>query len=150
MTQDDVVKLISEKLKLIRTEDGLTQIKMAELLGVSKKTLVQIEKGRTKASWTLTVAVCALFRDSEVLRNALGEDPVDMIETLAHESIEKPKEKTMGGKVWWVEVEKHGCFRLQRNMISQHYRILDEDDYRWYSTFDQDMAFNKFHSLTKR
>ena len=65
---------------------------MAEVLGISK-TLVQIEKGRTNAGWTNTVAICALFRDSEVLQNTLGDDPLVVIETMAHNSTNNFKEK---------------------------------------------------------
>lgn len=32
-------------IKLIRTEAGLTQDRTAEMIGISKKTLVQVEKG---------------------------------------------------------------------------------------------------------
>ena len=43
----------------------------------------------------------------------------------------------MGGKIWWKELAKQGEFRLQQNVISQHYRILDEQNYRLYSSFDE-------------
>ena len=70
---------------------------MAEVLGISKK-LVQIEKGRTNAGWTNTVAICALFRDSEVLQNTLGDDPLVVIETMAHNSTNNFKKKNIGRK----------------------------------------------------
>ncbi|WP_100404012.1 helix-turn-helix transcriptional regulator, partial [Bacillus sp. FJAT-42315] len=109
MDKQQVNELLSGKLKLIRTEKGYTQDKMSEVLGMSKKTLVQIEKGRTLAGWTTVVALCALFRESEILQGCLGDDPVEMVETIAHNSISTPKEKTMGGRVWWREVEScHG------------------------------------------
>jgi Predicted transcriptional regulators len=44
MGKKQFVKLMDEKLKLIRTEYGLTQDKMALILGISKKTLIEIEK----------------------------------------------------------------------------------------------------------
>ena len=34
--------------------------------------------------------------------------------------------------VWW--------FRLQQNVISQHYRILDSNNFRLISTFDEQIA----------
>ncbi|WNF38257.1 helix-turn-helix domain-containing protein [Bacillaceae bacterium IKA-2] len=140
MDKEQVTELISSKMKLIRTERGYTQFKMAEVLGMSKKTLVQIEKERTKAGWTNVIAVCALFRSSEVLQSALGSDPLEIIEIVAHESISRPKQKTMGGKVWWKEISKKNRFYLQQNLVSLHFRIIDEDDYRWFSTFDQNEA----------
>jgi DNA-binding XRE family transcriptional regulator len=46
MNKNEFIKLLDGKLKLIRTEYGLTQDKMASVLGISKKTLVEIEKNR--------------------------------------------------------------------------------------------------------
>ena len=148
MNKTDVIILISNKLKLIRIEYDYTQDKMAEILGVSKKTLVQIEKGRNHGSWTLTAAACALFRESEILISLLGADPLEVIETIAHEKIDSPKDKTMGGKVWWKEVKVMGKFRLQQNIISQHYRILDDLDFRWYSSFNGEDALSKINELS--
>jgi DNA-binding XRE family transcriptional regulator len=142
-----IIELISTKVKLIRTEKGYTQDKMAEVLGISKKTLVQIEKGRTNAGWTNTVAICALFRDSEVLQFSLGDDPLVVIETMAHNSTSIFKEKTLGGKVWWKQIQEKGSFRLQQNLISQHYRILDNQDYRWFNSFDLEEALKQFDTL---
>ncbi|WP_152446657.1 helix-turn-helix domain-containing protein [Bacillus sp. THAF10] len=148
MDQTEVIHLVSSKLKLIRIEHDYTQDKMAEILGISKKTLVQIEKGRNPAGWTLTVATCTLFRESEILSSILGPDPLEVIETIAHEKIDHPKDKTMGGKVWWKDVKKAGEFRLQQNVISQHYRILDDLDFRWYSSFQKEDALQRLTELT--
>ncbi len=52
MNREEFIKKIDEKLKLIRNEKGFTQDKMAEIIGISKKTLVQIEKGRVSIGWT--------------------------------------------------------------------------------------------------
>lgn len=38
--------------------------------------------------------------------------------------------KTMGGEVFWENVESRAGFRLQWNPFLQHYRILDSDDVR--------------------
>ncbi len=147
MNKELIIELISTKAKLIRTEKGYTQDKMAEVLGISKKTLVQIEKGRTNAGWTNTVAICALFRNSEVLQSSLGDDPLVVIETMAHNSTSKFKEKTLGGKVWWKQIQEKGNFRLQQNLISQHYRILDKHDYRWFNLFDLEEALEQLDTL---
>lgn len=149
MKKSEVSELISNKMKLIRTEFGYTQDKMAEVLGISKKTLVQIEKGRTEANWTHVIAVCAVFRNSEILQATLGNDPLEIIETLAHNSVSSPKEKTMGGKVWWKDVKKKNSYRIQQNLISQHYRIIDDDDYRWFSSFDKEEAVERLEEMAK-
>ncbi|WP_458412985.1 helix-turn-helix domain-containing protein [Schinkia sp. CFF1] len=149
MDRETTIVLISEKIKLIRTELGFTQDKMAEILGISKKTLVQIEKGRNTANWTTIVTVCALFNNSEVLNSKLGDDPVEFIKLIAFNNTEGRKEKTLGGKVWWKEVYKKGNFRLQQNVISNHYRILDDENYRWYSTFNLDDAKKRCNELVE-
>ncbi|WP_449537418.1 helix-turn-helix domain-containing protein [Ferdinandcohnia sp. Marseille-Q9671] len=148
MDKEYITQLLSEKMKLVRTEKGYTQDKMAEILGISKKTLVQIEKGRIQAGWTCVVAVCALFRDSETIQAALGEDPIDVLEIVGHNGIDRAKERTMGGKVWWKELQHSGEFRLQQNVISQHYRILDNANFRWYSSFDKSEAITRFNELS--
>ena len=124
-------------MRLIRLERGYSQEKMATIIGISKKTLVEIEKERILANWTTVIAVCALFKESEILQATLGDEPFEVVETIAHEEIIQPKLKSMGGKIWWKELAKQGEFRLQQNVISQHYRILDEQDYRLYSSFDE-------------
>ncbi|HHT7191476.1 TPA: transcriptional regulator, partial [Bacillus cereus] len=57
------------------------------------------------------------------------------------------KVKTLGGKMFWNEIAKKGEFRVQQNVISQHFRILDDNDYRWYSTFEEDEVMKHFHEL---
>ncbi len=147
MNRDDLILLISNKLKLIRTEKDFTQDKMAEMLGLSKKTLVQIEKGRTLAGWTTTIAVCTLFRRSDILLHELGDDPLIIIDTLVFESHNRPRLKTMGGVIWWKEIKRNTNYILQQNLISQHYRILDNDNYNIYSSFDEAESLQRFNEL---
>lgn len=147
MNKEQVIELISGKIRLIRLEKGYSQEKMADVMGMSKKTLVQIEKGRTLSGWANVIAVCALFRDSEVLQSLLGDEPLEIIETIAHNGIDRPKEKTLGGKFWWKEIETRGGFIMQQNLISNHYRILDEDNYRWFSSFDKDETMKRLYEL---
>ncbi|RHW37692.1 XRE family transcriptional regulator [Lysinibacillus yapensis] len=135
-------------MKLVRTEQDLSQDKMAEMLGISKKTLVQIEKGRITANWTTVVAFCTLFNQSELLYSVLGDEPIYLVRLIANKSESTPKEKTMGGVFWWKEVIAKGDFRLQQNLISNHYRILDENNYRWYSSFEKDEAIKRLDELS--
>lgn len=148
MNKETVIDLISKNVRLIRLDRGYSQEKMATVLGISKKTLVQVEKERTSIGWTNAVVVCALFKDSQILKHILGEEPFEVIETLAHDGMNTPKVKTLGGKMFWNEIAKKGKFRVQQNMISQHFRILDDSEYRWYSTFEEEDVMNRFHELT--
>lgn len=147
MNKEQLIELISNKIRLIRLEKNYSQEKMADIMGISKKTLIQIEKGRTLSGWTNVIAVCALFRDSEILRSALGDEPLEIIETIAHNGIDRPRDKSMGGRVWWQEIDNQGSFRLQQNVISQHYRILDAKNYRWYSSFEEQEALMRLTEL---
>jgi DNA-binding XRE family transcriptional regulator len=150
LTREEIIAKVSEKLRLIRTEAGYTQDKMADIIGVSKKTLVQIEKGRVFANWSTVVTVCALFRETETLQFLFGNEPLEVIETVAREGIDVRKEKTLGGKVWWKEVERKNSYILQQNIISQHFRIIDVDRFRIFSSFDEKLSKERFIELTSR
>ncbi|MBQ2846019.1 MAG: helix-turn-helix domain-containing protein, partial [Firmicutes bacterium] len=52
MTREEFIKQIDGQVKLVRTEYGFTQDVMARVVGISKKTLVEIEKGRSSLGWT--------------------------------------------------------------------------------------------------
>ncbi len=150
MDKEKIIDILSEKLKLVRTEYNFSQEKMALVLGLSKKTLIQIEKGRTKLGWAQAVALCAIFRESEILQMTLGGNPVETMETIALRDLEAPKNYTWGGKVWWSNLQELGKFRLQRNIISGHYRILDNEKRRWYSSLNKDYIEKKFDYLTEK
>jgi DNA-binding XRE family transcriptional regulator len=140
MNREQLITLISEKLKLIRTEKDLTQDQMSDLLGLSKKTLVQIEKGRIYTGWTTAVAICTLCRESSILQHELGGDPLEVVDLIANNGTLQPKEKTMGGYIWWKNLSEYKGYRLQQNVISQHFRILDTNNFRLLSTFDESIA----------
>ncbi|WP_227394673.1 helix-turn-helix domain-containing protein [Jeotgalibacillus aurantiacus] len=147
MEKEQVVQEIAKKMKLIRTEQSLSQDRMAEILGISKKTLVQIEKERTLPGWNVVVSFTALFENSEILQNTLGNEPLEVIRLVTFGTPEEPYGKTMGGKVWWREIDSQSGYTLQQNLISQHYRIIDQQNFRWYSTFDQNEALERFKQL---
>ncbi len=138
MKKNEIIEILSQKIKIIRVEMDYSQDHMAEILGISKKTLIQIEKGRIKAGWTVIVALCALFRESEIIQNMLGEDPLEVLQLVAHQNHDVPKKVTLGGKVWWIDLESHEGFYLQKNIVSGHYRILDQEQRRWISSFDEE------------
>jgi DNA-binding XRE family transcriptional regulator len=136
MEREEFIVKCNEKLKLIRTEYNFSQEKTAQILGFSKKTVVEIEKGRSSLGWTGAVALCAIFGSSEILSATFGGKPTDVIMALAFEGNEPSYPKTMGGKVWWKPVEERNGFKVQQNIISQHYRILDGKDRRICSSFE--------------
>lgn len=149
MNREEIIRIVSDKLRLIRTEAGYTQDKMAEIIGVSKKTLVQIEKGRVLAGWSTVVTICALFRETETVQFLFGNEPLEVLETVAREGIDYRKMKTFGGRIWWREVSRKNGLLLQQNILSKHFRILDEKNYRIYSSFDEKQSKIRFKELTK-
>ncbi|HWQ40678.1 MAG TPA: helix-turn-helix domain-containing protein [Desulfosporosinus sp.] len=147
MTRLDFIKIASEKLKLIRIESGYTQDKMAEIMGISKKTLVQIEKDRSTLGWAGAVTLCTIFSNSEVLEMTFGGEPQDIILSLAFTDYERNK-KTLGGKVWWTNIKLMDEFRIQQNIISKHYRILDGQDRRICSSFNYEHIKKRLQELS--
>ncbi len=135
MERSEFIRQLDRQEKLVRTEAGYTQQQMALLLGLSKKTLVVIEKGRASLGWTGAVTLCTLFAGSAVLQNAYGGELSDMLRALAFAGAPHPPQPTMGGHVWWRTVRAENGWRIQQNIISQHYRILDAGDGRLFSSF---------------
>ncbi len=149
MTQEEFTQVIDEKIKLIRTEYGLTQDKMAIILGISKKTLIEVEKRRKSAGWTVAVAIAGIFSDSAVLRDALGGDVTDLLLAIAFNETEVDYPVTWGGKVWWDTVLEKAGFRIQQNIFSRHYRLLDATDRRILASFDLDEVKRTLQDILK-
>ena len=149
MERVEFISIMNSKIKLIRTEFDLTQEKMADAIGISKKTLVEIEKGRNSLSWSAAVAAAVIFSDSTILADAFGGDTSDLVKVIALNGLDaKLPDKTMGGRVWWQDIKESKGYRIQQNMISRHYRILDAEDRRFFSTFDKKEIEDKLKELT--
>ena len=136
MEREDLIARCDQLLKLVRTEYSFNQEKMAQILGLSKKTLVEIEKGRSSLGWTGSVAFCTLFRDSQVLQGAFGGPPGELLSELAFRGNDSPAQKARGGGVWWQTVRENEACLIQQNTISQHFRLLTKDGRRLASSFD--------------
>lgn len=149
MTRKDFAEQVDKKIKLIRTEKNYSQDKMSEILGISKKTLIQVEKGRSSLGWTTAVAVCTIFNDSELLESTFGGDLTYLIQSLAFENYNKEYKKTLGGKVWWREVRSGEVYRIQQNIVSGHYRILDGEERRICSSYDFPYMENRLMELER-
>jgi DNA-binding XRE family transcriptional regulator len=122
---------------------------MAVALGISKKTLVEIEKARKSLGWTTAVAFCTIFSDSEILADVFGGKPFDIIVALAFEGEPMSYPKTAGGRVWWTNVEQNDTFIIQQNIISQHYRLLTRDHRRVASSFRQEDLLPLYESVVE-
>ena len=144
--REDFVATCDLKLRLVRTEADLTQEEMAYALGISKKTLVDIEKGRRSLGWTSAAALCAVFPRSDVLSSAFGGSPQEMIPGLARTG---PVVPPQDGNPWWETVASNGRFIIEQNVISQHYRLLTRDRTRIAASFDIDDLIPLFNAQPK-
>lgn len=124
MDKQQFTDLLQTKFKMVRIEAGYTQDTMAQTIGLSKKTLVQIEKERVLPNWTTCVSLCALFRDSEVLQNTLGGDPLEVIQVISRGACAYPDQDNKN-ELWWTTIETDRDIILQQNKISNLYRVLD-------------------------
>ena len=143
MDRKQFVFRMSGKCRLVRNEYGFSQEEMSKVLGISKKSLVESEKGRRLLSWTECVTLATVFSQSRILQDEFGGELSDMIKAIAFDNTEVNYPKTMGGKVWWKLVEEHGGYRIQQNILSLHYRLLDPHDGRMISSFD----LNEIHAF---
>ena len=147
MDRKSFIEEMDIHLKLVRTEYGYTQEMMSRILGISKKTLVEIEKGRSSLGWMGAVTFATLFSDSRILSSLLGGESSDMIRALAFEG-EKPFfYPTMGGKVWWRVIEQEEKWLIQQNIISQHYQALDRHNRRICCSFDLETVKTRIREL---
>lgn len=101
------------------------------------------------ANWPTVVTISALFRETETVQYLFGNEPLEVLETVARDGIDYRKEKTLGGKIWWREVATKNGFILQQNILSQHYRILDDEYFRIFSSMDEEASLERFNELAK-
>lgn len=145
MDKKELCMIIGSLLKDIRSESGFSQEVMADTIGVSKKTYIQLEKLRSQIGWAETVTVCTLFSDSKPITEHFGEDIIEIIQVVALEKIQRRQLPTMGGTIWWKDVKKEKGLTLQQHKITTHYRILDKDNYRLYFTLTKQDAIERFN-----
>ncbi|GGI40623.1 XRE family transcriptional regulator XdrA [Mammaliicoccus stepanovicii] len=126
MDKQTFTEIIQTKFKMVRIEAGYTQDTMANTVGLSKKTLVQIEKERVLPNWTTCVSICALFRDSDVLNTTFGCDPLEVIQIISRHHCAYPNHDNTSD-IYWVTIDSKAGYTLQSNKKSDLYRVLNEE-----------------------
>ena len=147
MTRVEFIKKVDGKVRLIRAEKGYTQDKMSEIIGISKKTLVQVEKERGSLGWAVAIAVCVIFKDSQILESTFGGGVEDIIRSLSFSNDEIDYSTTLGGKIWWRVIETKNGYTIQQNIISKHYRILDKENRRICYSFEREFINQRLKEL---
>lgn len=69
--KDLLIKSMSEKLPVFRAQLKLSQEDLAELLGISRYTLIAIEKQQRKMSWNVFLSCLLIFTKNDEAKNML-------------------------------------------------------------------------------
>lgn len=149
MDREEFTEIMDRRVKPVRAEFSLNQDEMAKMLGISKKTLIEIEKGRKSLSWSGAVALSSVFSDSQILKETLGGDVHGFMMAVAFSDMNVSYPETMGGKIWWNNVIEEDGYRIQQNSVSTHYRILDSENRRLFSSFSLDETIERMHEEIK-
>ncbi len=121
MTRDAFITLCDRKEKLVRNEVGYSQQKMSEILGLSKKTLVEIEKWRSSLGWQGAVTLCTLFRNTKEITLTFGPDVEEFIRALTEEEgLRAPFESPYA---LWNTILTPDGYTIEQNTAGQIYRL---------------------------
>lgn len=126
MHRDELIRICDSQLMHVRNEFSYSQTTMAYALGISKKTLVDIEKGRRSLGWSGAVTLIALFPTSQSLDHAFADSPLPLAQSLMLEGDTATGRVTHGGG-WWAHVEGNEHYTIEQNVVSQHYRLVDAE-----------------------
>lgn len=147
MDREAFTKVIQSKFKIIRTEAGYTQDSMSQTVGLSKKTLVQIEKVRIIPNWTTCVSICALFRDSDTLTSTFGGDPLELAQVLSRGNAFYPD--YLKESLYWETVEEKDGWTLQRNKMNDLHRVLNPENRPVHASYLERQSITYFKQKTK-
>lgn len=136
MNREELIEICNRKVKFVRTEFSFSQEKMAVVLGISKKTLVEIEKGRSSLGWTGSVAFCTIFEDSQTLIETFQGRVKQIILDNAFEGCDQKMQASLGLGIWWHVVRESEKHIIYQNVISQHYRLVSKDGVVMGSSFE--------------
>ncbi|MGH0607281.1 transcriptional regulator, partial [Bacillus mycoides] len=50
---------------------------------------------------------------------------------------------------WWRQIRELNGYKIQQNILSQHYRILNKENHRICSSFELDEVEKRFIEVTK-
>ncbi|MED1952327.1 hypothetical protein [Brevibacillus centrosporus] len=56
--------------------------------------------------------------------------------------------KTLGGSIFWDTLDRRNCWKLQKNIITEHYRILDTENVRQAWSNDEVEMWHAFWKFT--
>lgn len=150
MNKYDFCNIIQSLIKEIRLENSLSQELMADQIGVSKKTYIQLEKNRSKLGWAETVTICVLFQNAKAIVDYFGEEIIEIVQAIGQQKLQTRQLPTFGGEIWWNNIKVENGFVMQQHKITKHYRILDQENYRLFFTLSKDLVEKRFNRYIGR
>ena len=126
MDKQTFTEMLQSKFKMVRTEAGYTQDSMSQTMKVQKRRSYRLRKERILPNWTTCISLCALFRDSEVLTNSFGGDPLELAQVISRGHCVYPNYD--GEAVYWEDLDRKNGFRLQYNKSNKIYRVLNDEN----------------------
>ena len=69
--------------------------------------------------------------------------------SLAFGKYEEKNEHTLGGVLWWSVIKNTEDYKVQQNIISKHFRILDIQNRRICSSFDLVYLLKRLEELNQ-
>ncbi len=121
MTRESFIALCDRKEKLVRNELGYSQEKMSSLLGVSKKTLVEIEKWRSSLGWQGACTLCTLFQNTREITLTFGTDIPALLQAMTEDAAFLPPVESPHAQ--WIPILDLGENKIEQNTASQLYRL---------------------------
>ncbi|GFP76648.1 helix-turn-helix transcriptional regulator [Clostridium fungisolvens] len=61
LVREKVTANMADNLAMLRTKLGLTQVQLANLIGVSRHTIMQVENKKAKLSWNTFLSLLLIF-----------------------------------------------------------------------------------------
>lgn len=121
MTREAFIALCDRKEKLVRNELGYSQEKMSSLLGISKKTLVEIEKWRSSLGWQGAVTLCILFQNTREITLTFGTDIARLLQAMTDDAAYLPPVESPYAA--WNTILQFEDRCIEQNTASQLYRL---------------------------
>lgn len=147
MDKQAFTETLQAKFKMVRTEAGYTQDSMSHTIGLSKKTLVQIEKERILPNWTTCISLCALFRNSEVLTNTFSGDSLELAQVISRGHGVYPNYESES--VYWEDIDSKNGFKLQFNKVNKVYRVINDENLPVHASYIEREIRTYFNKQTE-
>lgn len=73
--KEELITAMTDNLQMLRVRLGLTQVQMAEMIGVGRQTYLTVENKRHKMSWNMFLSLLMVFtknKETDAVLNVIG------------------------------------------------------------------------------